>query len=430
MVFWFWVFSLLSGQIEASQKDLFGMGGQSTARVGSITASPENPYAAVTNPALLGSHPLTNFFFSSLWARTTYPDMGSIRVDSPDFQTETGTERIRNFTLPAQNQALWVAAINYPFLIPWVENEAGFGLTLSGPYDRLRTFEARTAYDFAPLHFATSDNQFKATAGFGLSIIEDRVRVGAALSLFLTTAGTVDAAMGSPAPVSRMGLDIGFNTALTLGSFFRLSPRTRLGLVWRDAIHPVFRQTVTGHTVVGQTKVATAPIYLTTQLYDEPAELEADVESVQGAFTFSIGGIYQDWKPYRPPVVELSENPSELPAFPPLSATLSPRISVSWEPLGGLRISGGYRFRPTPVGDLSGPTNLLDADTHVLGLAVDYPLRIESLMPATILLGSHAQHQWASERVVQKSSSAYIGAPGYRFAFQSWTYGLHLQMPL
>ena len=425
---------ILAFPLQASQKDLFGLGGQGSARVGSITASAENPYAAHTNPAALGAYPLPTFEVSTLWAQTSFSELRGVRLDSPTFVTQNGVERSGDFSLPVQQQALWSLSLNRPFRLPWPlqEEDAGFGIVLSGPYDRLRSFEARTPYDFSTLRYGTSDNQFKATSGLGFSLFEDRIRVGGALTLFFTSTGVADVALLPSGNTSRMALDIGLNTALVLGTLVNLPSGYKVGLVHRQAIHPQFSQTVRGGLQAGDLRFSSGTIGLLTTLYDEPTEWEGDIERSQGDYTFSLGASLQDWKTYQPATIEVRTGDSgNAPLPPPLSMTVSPRASVVWEGLDeGLQVALGYRFRPSPLRDLTGPWNLLDADTHVLGLAFDYRWHPAALEPAPVQIGASVNLQYAPARQVTKTDPASIGSPGYTFSILSMAYGIHFQMPM
>ncbi|MCC6523333.1 MAG: outer membrane protein transport protein [Polyangiaceae bacterium] len=55
--------------------------------------------------------------------------------------------------------------------------------------------------------------------------------------------------------------------------------------------------------------------------------------------------------------------------------TFSPAVGVSWRPAAAIELQAGYKYAPSPFDNFGGPTNLLDASSHVasFGGRVDLP---------------------------------------------------------
>lgn len=109
--------------------------------------------------------------------------------------------------------------------------------------------------------------------------------------------------------------------------------------------------------------------------------------------------------------------------------TLSPAAGVSYRTSAATSLLLGYRFAPSPVDNLGGPTNLLDNDRHNIGLGSE--LRLAPLLGAPALdakLVFGVQHQVFVERSEHKDfrrftdDEALEGNPGY----PSYRHGGHL----
>ncbi len=408
----------------ASQDQVYGLGGDSSGRVGSVTANETNPFAALQNPGLLSAAPEKTIFLSTGGATTNYTSFSNVNVDSSRFRTEHGENRREDFQIPSVSLGLWSLGLVYPF--EFIDHPVGLGVTLSGPFDRLRSFHSVTPYDFSTLHYGTSDAQFKAATAVGLNLIEDHLDFGVGVTLFMTSSGVADTTLLSENPTGRMNMEIGMNSSPSAGLFARLTETSRASFVYRAQINPVFYQEMDGKFVLEGREVAHQPFSFSTSLYYEPASVEIDYQNTFGDFTFSAGISYQEWTAYVPASLRVdiaqpdgSRVTSDLPSLV-LQNTFSPRVSLRYEILPErFQVSAGYRFRPTPLTDLSGPSNLVDADTHILGLNFQY--RIQN-----VYLNLFGQYHHTPTRHVEKASPDYIGAPGYDFSANSYSYGLSL----
>jgi len=423
--------------VKASQEQTYGLGGASSGRVSSVTAETENPFAALYNPALISAQASSLFAFTTGGIAARTGTLSSVLVDSPQYRTERGVSRTQDFRLPDQTAALWSAGLTLPFsLPPTFGRRAGFGLTLSGPYQRLRSFTSLTPYDFSLLRYGTSDTQFKGTLGLSVELWPRYLYIGGGMTLFLTSAGSADSTLVSENPTGRFALDIGFNTAAVAGLFARYE-QTSVALVFRQEINPTFEQRFEGKVQIGGTDTLVQPFVMKTSLYYEPSTLELETQHDFGMVKTSLGVSYQMWDGYQPSYLVVSATDArgetratQAPAFQ-LRSTLNPRASIEVPFFNRkLFLCAGYQYRPTPVGDLSGAANILDSNTHVAGLSISHRLKANAFLPVPLTWGVYGQYHWFVTRAIEKSSAQFIGAPRFNFSGSAYTYGFALQAEL
>jgi len=432
----------LANSLYATQDQTYGLGGRTSGRVSGVTAEIENPFAALSNPAIVAAQPKPLFSFSAGQAATRYQALGPILVDSPQYRTRDSMPRFENYQPAEASWGLWSLGFTFPFRLPaYLDRRAGLGLTLSGPFGKIRSFQSGTPYDFTSLRYGTSDSQFKATIATGVEILPDRLYLGAGLSLFITAAGAADAYLVTDNPTGRFNLDVGLNTAGVAGLYgkFDLAGRPQnWGLVYRQAIHPTLQQSFEGRVqVMREAGPLRVPVLLSTTLYYEPHLFDFEWQTRLGPAKVALGVSWQLWSKYEPSyiVVETpdADQTTRRTQTPPLDLknTLNPRISAE-APLFSERwiVSAGYQFRPSPLTDLSGPTNLMDSDTHVAGLSLSYVLGESAVLPLPLTLTAYGQYHFIQSRKVNKSQADFIGAPGYNFAGNAYTYGLTLETAL
>jgi len=431
------VFLTLSPAAPASQDRNFGLGGESTGRVSAMTAESESAFAALFNPSLLASQTETHLSFSTFSTATHFDPMGPVLTDSARFRTARGIESTSPVQLENNSTMLWSAGFSHPFLLPhYFSRRAGFGVVLSGPYEKLRTFRAGSPYDFQSLRYGSADRQFKGTVSGALELWPDTFFFGAGLSLYLTTAGAADAAITGENPTGRLALDVGLNTAAVAGLFWK-NEATSAGFVYRQEIKPTDRLAFEGKVAVGGQDVATQPVLMQSTMHFEPGSFELDVQHRFETFKASLGVALQRWSLYQPAFLVLSTEDADGQVLttqtPAIVAndTLNPRASVSVPFLKEkLWLSAGYQYRPTPLGDLSGPTNIVDSNAHVAGLSASYRFEASELWIWPTSLSAYAQHHWLSRRRVDKQDAAFIGGPGYDYSGTAYVLGVSVQSDL
>lgn len=85
----------------------------------------------------------------------------------------------------------------------------------------------------------------------------------------------------------------------------------------------------------------------------------------------------------------------------------------------------------TAVGvSLYGPVNLVDNDTHIVGLAIQHSIPAGPLFATPIQWSLYGQwHRWVS-REAKKADASHIGAPGYHLSGGAYSYGVSLSADL
>jgi hypothetical protein len=411
------------------QDQSYGLGSVTTGRVSGVTADTDHSFGALLNPALISATPKRQFTYSMSWVNSQIANPTNVLLDSARYRTRDGQERIGDVAMPAVRTALWAAGYSHPFALGfWPNHRAGFGLTISGPFDQFRRWVALSPYDFTPLRYGGSDTQFKGTVAGSLEIIPQHLFFGAGLSLFLTSSGVSEASLNTSNPTARMAMNVGFNTSTIFGLYSQFDAFSA-SLVYRQVVIPAFNQTFIGELDVGGVTVANQPAAIQTSLYYEPAIIELEAQKNFGGLVASAGLAFQQWVDYAPRYLALATPDasgrmrSTYPSITPMQNTLNPRASLEWRGWNQWRISMGYQFRPTPVVDLSKESNLIDADTHVLGFNVSRYLG-NPLFFDRLTVSLFGQAHLLNPRVIVKSSPDYVGAPGYTISGQAFTVGV------
>lgn len=369
----------------------------------SVLAEPTTAYAALLNPALLSASPHSQFAFSTSVAHADY----SARLSS-------------------LQKTLWTLGYVYPFSWNALQRRLGFGISLSGPYDYLRKFQAHRPDDAYSLRYGNADSQMKATLGLSGEILKDTLSFGAGLSLFLNGAGNAEATLAAENPTGRMALDVGLNAALVSGLYFH-SGRTGAALVYTQEVNPEFVQRFDGKASIGGASTFHQPLVARSFLYYEPHSLELEGQYNFGPCLASVGVSYQWWNGYHSPIlitstVDSNQTPqtTHLPSLS-LRNTVNPRFSLQ-VPFAEHRwiFSTGYQFRPTPLVDLSGTSQALDSDIHVFGVSLERTFAPHPFFPFSTRLGLFAQYHRLKEREVAQTTGT------YRFSGDVYTYGISL----
>lgn len=416
---------LWAGLAQGHPPTNFGLGGHSTGRVGGGTADPATPFAGWVNPALLAGAK-RGFQVSASSGGATYDPLGEIRLDGAAYRAGDGRDLFGEGSIPTRSQTLWTIGYEAPFRLG--NHRGGLGMVTSGPLRDVRKFVARTPYDFTNLRYGDAEGQLRGIMAAGFEAIPGVVAIGVGLNLYLSTAGVSDLTLVGKDPTGRMSLDVTLNSS-TVGGIWVQAGRSRLGLVYREKVAPDFQQKFSGRVQLGGDPVLAQPVLVQSSLYFEPATWELEYQLNGEAWRLAWGLEYQQWNEYEPPFliassVDTSGNLVQTNA-PPLAlrAVLSPRVSGMWDVAPQWTVGAGYSYRPSPVEDLSGPTNLVDTDAHALGLSLSYGWGPWSLTLA-------GQHHVFEGRTVVKDDGTYIGAPGYTVSGSATAVGLSLRTPL
>ncbi len=419
----------------AAQDQMYGLGGTTTGRVGGVAAEPDNAFASLLNPALLAASPRGKFSFSFGGVQARMDSPTGVRLDSRTYRTRDGADRSGNATLPEVRTAVMSAGFTQPIPLRfWPDHKMGVGLSMSGPLGQFRRWVALSPYDFTMLRYGAADTQFKGTLSAGLELIPKRLFIGGGVSLFMTSNGVTEASLTAENQTGRMAMDIAFNTSGIVG-LYSVFGKFAAGLVWRQRVNPVLRQTFIGTAQMGAVDFANQPAAAESSLYYEPGVIELELQQTFDRWVASVGVGYQQWSQYRPRYLTLATRDasgaerSTTPAVVPMHDTWNPRASVEWRGWNKWRMSAGYQYRPAAVSDFSQAGNLLDADTHVTGLSVQREMG-EVLFLNNMTLGFYGQAHWMNSRPVVKASDAFIGSPGYTIGGRGLVFGATLTSEL
>lgn len=353
----------------------------------------------------------------------------------------TGIQQTRfnaseSLNLKNQSLATWALGFSYPFKLGQKsERHMGFGLALSGPYQKLRTFSGHAPSDAFVMRYGASDSQFKASIGAGIEILPTTLYFGGGLSLYLSTAGAAEENIVGNNPTGRMALEVGLNSAAILGLYAQ-NEKTQGALTFHQHLDPSFTQLIDGNISVAGSDVIHQPMVAKSSLYYEPQSLQVEGQHQFGKIKTSMGLAYEFWSRYKAPIL-ITEAKDNLGASRitqlaqvPLRNTWNPRISIEIPAGDSLKIGSGYQYRPTPVTDLSGTGNYLDSNAHVLGLSLAHSIKPNSFLPWPTQLGVYGQYHWLASRKVTKSASSAESRSEYTFQGNAAVYGLCLQTAL
>lgn len=400
-----------------SQAQNFGLDAQSTGRAGSVTAEETNIHSALYNPALLGTTKQSGFSFSTSQVNVKVNEFESILLPR---SLRKSDEPVRDrLQLSEVSQTRWALGFNQPIRLKALSRQAGFGLSFAGPYEKLRGFVAHAPDDFFTARYGTSDAQFKGTVSLGLELVPDTLYVGTGLSLFLSGAGAAETTLSSN-PTSRMNLDVVLEKAPVVGLYAR-SGSFSSALTFHQKIDPILEQAVKAKVRINGRDTFEQPVVMRSSLYFEPRTLEWDLQQKATPLTWSVGLSYQLWGEYEPPVL-FTETPDLMGTThrtsggkPPTRNTLNPRASVGVH-LGATTLASlGYQYRPTPFYDLSGISNAMDSDTHILGLALEQRFSNSWVLGTPLNLGVFGQLHQFKDREISKDTPK--GSPSSTFVF-------------
>lgn len=431
----------MCGTLFASQEQNYGLGDITTGRANAVTAEKENAYAAHYNPALIAAQSETLLSFSTASTGASFSPLQNVVVDHPKYRTIDSRYRKEDFTLPNSQTMLWSLGFTYPFRLPsYINRGAGFGLVLSGPYGKFRSYRAGTPYDFYSLRYGACDNQTKIAAAFSTELWPGHFYLGVGLSIFTTSSGAADSTIVTKNPSMRMSFDVGLNVSGIAGLYFQRD-RTHASLVYHQEINPSFTQKFEGKVqVTEESQSLVVPFVARASLYYEPHSFEAEIQREFASFKASLGVAWQWWSRYQPSyiIVEAtnSSGQTQTPEIPriPFRNTINPKASLEI-PLvhahkGGLLLSTGYAFRPSPVEDLGGSGNILDSNTHIVGLGLRYRQSSTAILPLPVTIGIYGQYHFLKARSVVKSDPDFVGAPGYEFTGGAYAFGASFRAEL
>lgn len=180
----------LGNPTQASQAELFGLDAASSARAGSVTASPGSAFSSIFNPALLGAIiPSPNFPMRPAPCMQIFRHSTDILL--PRSQREGDLDLEQDFQPENLSQLRWALGVSAPVSRKFWDCQLGFGATFSWAL----TPEASQLYGLCPgrddfhfLHYGAADGQFKATVAGSLEILPESL-FGTGIALYLNGLG-------------------------------------------------------------------------------------------------------------------------------------------------------------------------------------------------------------------------------------------------
>ncbi len=140
-----------------------------------------------------------------------------------------------------------------------------------------------------------------------------------------------------------------------------------------------------------------------------PQQLSLGVQwEISKEWTVAVDLTWSDWSEYSGAYSLLTVQPEttsgvSVPPHPRIDArdTWTPSLGVEFRPSEKWAVRAGYRFRPSPIPEQGGSTNLVDSDAHVLSAGAAYRVS------RTVLLEGYFQgHFLAGQSVREQSSTA------------------------
>ena len=408
------ILSLLFGHLAAfaSLRVQTTMAGETSAKLGGVSAGEGHSYSALSNPAGLAT--LTGPAFSA--------GTSVIGVSLEGSQTN-GLGNSPLSPPKDMSTTVWSLGAATAGVGPW-NRWWGLGAVLAGPYGSLQSFETNQPNQVFPFRYQGAEKQFQGTLSAALELVPNRLYFGAGLSLFITAAGSADVSVITDNPTGNMALNVKLNSA-PLAGFLLTWERTRMSLVYRKGMAPSLREQFTGRVELGGEDVLQQPMLVESTLFFEPDEWDWEIEQRIGEMTLSAGLTYSQWRPYQHSYLVSSTADQQgnrvstrIPSIVTQN-TISPRLGMQWRWNTRWSLSSGYEFSPTPLVGVSQQALPADGDTHRLGLGIQNQFWREGSRSAS--LGVHGQFHWISEQTLSAGANE-----SYRVSGQAHGIGLSL----
>lgn len=416
----------------ASQAHTYGLDASSVGRAGSVTTEASNPHAALYNPALLGTVSESTLAFSTLITQVSVNPIGPVVL--PESQRNSEDPVSGTVAMPRLSQTRWSLGLTIPVTLKKLSRKVGFGFSASGPYEKLRSFNAYAPDDFYSARYGTADGQLKGTTSLGIELISNHLFFGAGLSLFLSGAGTAETTL-SDNPTSRMNLDVVLQSAPVVGLYGQWDAFAS-ALTYHQSIHPQLEQAMKARIQILKNTSIQQPLFMKGSLYYEPEMLEWEVQNQWNRWLVSAGLSYQLWNRYQAPILITETQDAEGTRYQTQDTQVSaqntwnPRCSLSYEFSRSWSTSLGYQFRPTPFTNLSGSSNLLDSNTHILGASIRTQWVENGLFEGPLGLGVFGQYHHFEKRTFSKTDATRAGYPEVHFSGNAFLVGVSAEVPL
>lgn len=366
--------ALLSSRAWAGPEDTLGASPRSMALAGSYSARPGDSAAAYYNPAglapgrALGDAEKGGFFDASFALVYAHPVLHATRADGANISTPNVPDTAglavgtrfslgRLFRIDGLDMGLNVFLPAH--LFQWSirpDDDAQWALLT----DRTQVLSAQAGI------------AYRATPWLSLGV---GLRVSFGVQTL--TKGQVTSVGLETDPVTGKSV---VKTGTTLGTdaqvFGRVSPtagilvtpndRSRLSLVYR---HKNYVDDWGNTRISGVPDIGDMGYTHHYAHYFEPSEVTVGASfDVTRWLDVSADLTWSRWSE------ALSTNRNDLSGSAIWGDTWTPAFGARVRPVGAFAIMAGYRFQKSPLDNFGGPTNLLDADRHVIGLGLELTL--------------------------------------------------------
>jgi long-subunit fatty acid transport protein len=402
---------LLARGAVASPSDLYGALPRGMATAGTQTAAADDNGAALYNPAgiaLAGADGKTSVQLGFAYGQP-FMFVNRSKTDAVALQ--------KSPTQLPQGQGWYMAAATFP-LGGKIRDRASLGFDLYVPQGRFVRVESLDPKEPQWIRYQNDADRLVLAAGLGIRIT-DWLSVGIGANMLAALTGTVNFSVDlANKKVNQR--DISFDLKPGIAPAFGVTVEPlkgwRLAFAYRGALElTVGLPTNIDLGGVGVTLGINGTVLYSPQQFSFGTQYAL---SSQWKLAFDVK--YELWSQAPFPGVQLSVAPngdvSTMLGLDKLGFSTNdpsarftnivvPSISVEYAfPDSGIRLRGGYAFRPTYVPNQVGTTNYLDSDAHILGLGATFqfndPLEVFT-QPLKLDIGS--QFQATQRRAVSKA---------------------------
>ncbi len=365
---------LLSSRALAGPEDSLGASPRSMALAGSYAARPGDSAAAYYNPAglapgrALGESERGGFFEGSFALTLAHPTLRATRSDGANVGTAStpdtagitlGTRFSLGRLFHVDGLDMGVHVFLPSHLFQWSirpDDDPQWALLT----DRTQVLSAHggIAYRVTPW--------LSVGVGLRLSFGVQTLTKGQVTSLSLQT----DPVTGKSAVKTgtQLGTDAEVFARVTPSTGVLLTPteRSRIGLVYR---HKSYVDDWGNTRISGVPDIGDIGYTHHYAHFFEPSEVTVGVGyDLTSVLDVSFDLTWNRWSE------ALSTNRNDLTGSAIWGDTWTPAVGARLRPVTRLAIMAGYRFQRSPLDNFGGPSNLLDADRHVVGLGFELTL--------------------------------------------------------
>ncbi len=426
----------ITSELRAELRSQFGVGSASAALTGSDRAKAYDGLTVLNNPALMSEQLDGKLTLGFMGVFDQFESTPNIVVNN----TNLGAATRETGTVPTDVPDVYLLALGAVLPIGKSENQYRLGLSLVTPVTKLAAPASQDYY--TPQYALYNADSQRLVLGLGFSFKpHDLISVGFGGQLFTTMGTTVNTRFPQRPATSRINQATEVQPAFApqVGVVFRPALHHRLSLHWimeRD-YRVDFESRNSIYLINGS-----APFNFrgSQSLFYDPEVWTAAYCLEVGRFDIHTAIEYERWSHFDGQVVQVGfDTLGNLFAQDRPDTRyrdiLVPRLGLQWRIAPRHAARTGYAYRPSPVPDLSGETNFLDTDRHILGAGHTWKTPW-SIGGQDLRLDWHLQVHYLNPRQVNKRNSSSVGAPAVpggppmTVAGWVWNYGFTLSVDL